>query len=126
MGFNIRKTDKNVTIVDLSGELDRHTGLKDITGSFASMKFDKESRLVFNFKDVTYVCSEAVGLICSLSEDIRKAGGRSVCCALSGLPKDVFDLLGVPKILASFGTEAEALSSVISGSGESARRQASA
>ena len=60
MGFNIRKTDKNVTIVDLSGELDRHTGLKDITGSFASMKFDKESRLVFNFKEVTYICSEAV------------------------------------------------------------------
>jgi len=112
VGFNIRKADADVLILDLSGELDRHLGIKELRGTFASLRPGKATRLVFNFRDVTYICSEAVASICALAEEIRKTGGRAACCALRGLPKDVFDLLGVPKILASFGTENEAVSSL--------------
>jgi len=49
-----------------------------------------------------------VGMVCALAEEIRKAGGRAACCALTGLPRDVFDILGVSKILPLHATEEDA------------------
>lgn len=112
MGFNIRTAPQKVSVMDLRGELDRHLGIKDLRGTIANLHPSQETRLIFNFKDVTYVCSEAVGTICSLAEEIRRAGGHVACCALTGLPKDVFELLGVGKILSLYETEAAALKGI--------------
>ena len=105
MGFNVRKAAGDVLILDLAGELDRHLGLQELRGTFAKLHPGKSTRLVFNFRDVTYICSEAVGEICAIADKVRKTGGRATCCALRGLPKNVFELLGVPKILSSHETE---------------------
>ncbi|MCZ7645152.1 MAG: STAS domain-containing protein [Planctomycetota bacterium] len=126
MGFSIRKTPDDCTVLDLSGDLDRHKGLKELRETLGKFNPAKTTKLVLNFRDVTYVCSEAVGMVCALAEEIRRAGGRVACCALNGLPRDVFEILGVPKILRSFATEADALTGMNQDSPSSSTRRAQA
>jgi len=109
VGYNIRTSDGEYTILDLDGELDRHVGIKELRGAFAKLQLGVTTRLILNFKSVTYVCSEAVGEICAMADRIRKAGGRCASCGLSGLPRDVFELLGVHKILPNHETEKAAV-----------------
>jgi len=108
VSYDLRTKTENVTVLDLNGELDRHVGLKKLTAAIGKIKPSSRTRLVLNFKGVTYICSEAVGLVCALTEEIRKVGGRAACCALTGLPRDVFDILGVSKILPLHATEEDA------------------
>lgn len=114
MELQIRTAAGPATVVEMSGELDRHEGLKEMRVALARIQPGAETRLVFHLGGVTYICSEAVGTLCSLSEEIKKRGGRVACCALQGLPKQVFDLLGVPKILSVHESEAQALGFVTS------------
>lgn len=104
-------------MLDLDGELDRHVGVRELHQAMAKVKPTASMRLVMNFKSVTYICSEAVGMICLLAEEVRKAGGSAACCAVAGLPKDVFEILGVTKILALHETEREACTAVLQGPG---------
>lgn len=113
VAFNIRTNPQGVTVLDLDGELDRHLGVRELRNAVARLKPMNSKALVLNFATVTYICSEAVGMVCLLAEEVRKAGGRSACCAVTGLPRDVFEILGVTKILALHATEAEATSSVL-------------
>lgn len=115
VAFHFRNLDGGVVVLDLDGELDRHLGVRELHSAVASIKPNSATRLVMNFKSVSYICSEAVGLICMLAEEVRKAGGCAACCSVVGLPKDVFEILGVTKILAMHDTEAAACSAVMSG-----------
>lgn len=115
MAFVFRTGEGGVTVLDLDGELDRHVGVRELHKTVAALKPTASTRLVMNFKSVTYICSEAVGMVCLLAEEIRKAGGAAACCAVAGLPKDVFEILGVTKILALHETEREACTAVLQG-----------
>lgn len=122
VGFSIRKTSNEILVLDLSGELDRHKGLKQLRETLKALSPSRELRVILNFRDVTYVCSEAVGMVCALADEVRRAGGRAAFCALNGLPRDVFEILGVPKIVRSFSTETEALAGLNQDSSPSERR----
>lgn len=115
VAFHFRNLDGGVVVLDLDGELDRHLGVRELHNAVALIKPSAGTRLVMNFKTVSYICSEAVGLICMLAEEVRKAGGRAACCSVAGLPKDVFEILGVTKILAMHETEADACTAVLTG-----------
>jgi len=117
----VRTVEGNVQVFDLSGELDRLAGLKDFNETAATLRPAADTRVVLNFRDVTYVCSEAVGAVCAMVESIRRAGGKAVVCALNGLPKDVFNILGVPKIIPTFDAEDQAVAAVLKSGSRKAR-----
>lgn len=109
MGFQIRNAEGGVTVVELSGELDHHKGSKEFYAYIESFKPAKGMRLLIDLAGVTYICSETVGAVLNLGESVIRAGGRACCSGVRGMPKDVFEILGVESVLNLYPSEAEAL-----------------
>lgn len=109
MGFQIRNAEGGVTVVELSGELDHHKGSKEFYAYMDSFRPAKDMRLLIEMSGVTYICSETVGAVLNLGESVIRAGGKACCSGVRGMPKDVFEILGVESVLNLYAGEAEAL-----------------
>ena len=109
--MDIEVTNINgIEIFSLSGRLD--------LSSAASLKeqFDivlgrEARRFHFNFEHVKFINSFGLGILLSISKDIRISKGRMTFSNLNGYVSEVFDQTQLTRILEIYPTEDEAINS---------------
>ncbi|MBD3617507.1 MAG: STAS domain-containing protein [Gracilimonas sp.] len=104
-----RQTD-NVSILDISGELDAHTA-SHLENALKSL-IDKESyAIVVNCSGLDYIASAGLGVFMAYIEDVRSLGGDIKLTNMNDRVYNVFDLLGFPTLYDILEDEKEALES---------------
>ncbi len=103
------RTNQNIQILDLKGELDAHTA-SDLEAAIHKCQSGGNFQIVVNGADLMYISSAGLGVFMAYIEEIRENGGDLKITNLQAKVFNVFDLLGFPMLFDIFDTEEEAFS----------------
>lgn len=96
-------------MVNLKGEIDHHTS------QLVKIQIDDLSRkkgikkILFNFKNVTFMDSSGVGMIIGCYKAMKKIGGTVGAYYINDRIKKIFEMSGIFNILDYYNDEKEAL-----------------
>lgn len=102
------RTNGEVRILDLNGELDAHTA-SELESAIEKCQEENAVRLIVNGKQLVYISSAGLGVFMAFIEEIRERGGDIKIAALRPKVYNVFDLLGFPMLFDITDTEEEAV-----------------
>lgn len=109
--FSIATRQKdNVTILDISGELDAHTA-SQLENALKSLIDDENYSIIVNCSNLDYIASAGLGVFMAYIEDVRSLGGDIKLTNMNDRVYNVFDLLGFPTLYDILEDEKEALTS---------------
>ncbi|MEX0721056.1 MAG: STAS domain-containing protein [Balneolaceae bacterium] len=109
--FSIATRKKNqVSILDISGELDAHTA-SQLENSLKSLIDDENYSIIVNCRGLDYIASAGLGVFMAYIEDVRGLGGDIKLTNMNDRVYNVFDLLGFPTLYDILDDESEALAS---------------
>lgn len=97
-----------VQIVRLSGYIDAHS-FPRFEEEMLSLVNQGNYRLLLDLHDVTYICSTALGLLLQIFRQVRHNSGDLVVAGVPDKIANIFNLLGISKLIRAFNTETEAL-----------------
>ena len=100
--------EKGTTVVLLAGNFD-FAYTADLDKTMTDLVESGETGLVLDMAETGYVGSTAVGGVLGCAGRLRRRGGELRLCNVPACSQDVFDLLGVYKFVAVYGSRAEAL-----------------
>ncbi|KYO65796.1 anti-sigma F factor antagonist [Thermovenabulum gondwanense] len=102
----------DVMIVNLKGELDHHVAarIKDDIDYVMSRKNIK--KIIFNFKNVTFMDSSGIGMLLGRYKSIKSVGGALGVCNVNERIKKVFDISGLFNIIPCYTDENDALEKI--------------
>ena len=105
----ITKIKDDVLIVNLKGEIDHHTAftIKDEIDYYIVR--NNIRKVLFNFKDVSFMDSSGIGMIIGRYKILRKAGGKIGVINLTPKIKRIFEISGLFNIVKYFNNEKEAI-----------------
>lgn len=101
--------DLDYEVVEFHGELDQSNladadrQLSDLLAGF-SRPF-----LVFDLSDLKFIHSEGIGFVVSVHTKLAKKGQQLVLSGLRGNVADIFEVVGMSKLIQSFATVQEAI-----------------
>jgi len=97
-------------LVRLRGELDHHW--TDMLRQRIDQKMTEcgLKHLLLNLEGLTFMDSSGIGLLLGRYRRVTQQGGQMVLCKVSSAVFKVLEISGVPKIMPSYESEAEALS----------------
>lgn len=101
--------DNDYEVVEFHGELDSSTipdAEKRIFGLLADYKRDY---LVFDLADLNYINSEGIGFVITAQMKLAKKKQKLLLCGVRPNVAEVFDLIGVPKLVQVFPNISEAI-----------------
>lgn len=104
-----RKKD-NVSILDISGELDAHTA-SQLENSLKSLIDQENYSIIVNCNGLEYIASAGLGVFMAYIEDVRGLGGDIKLTNMNDRVYNVFDLLGFPTLYDILDDESEAIKS---------------
>lgn len=104
------RQQQNVSILDISGELDAHTA-SHLENALKSLIDDKSYSIVVNCSGLDYIASAGLGVFMAYIEDVRSLGGDIKLTNMNDRVYNVFDLLGFPTLYDILEDEKEALNS---------------
>lgn len=98
----------DVSILEISGELDAHTAsqLEDV---FQQLIGQEKYKIIVNCARLDYIASAGLGVFMAYIEDVRGFGGDIKLTNLKPKVFHVFDLLGFPALYDIVDTEQEAV-----------------
>lgn len=102
------RTNDNIHILDLKGELDAHTA-SELEAAFERCTEQNHYDIVVNGDQLQYISSAGLGVFMAYIEDVRENGGDIKIAALQPKVYNVFDLLGFPMLFEIVEAEEEAL-----------------
>ena len=105
----VRKKN-NVSILDISGELDAHTA-SQLENSLKSLIEEKNYSIIVNCGGLDYIASAGLGVFMAYIEDVRSLGGDIKLTNMNDRVYNVFDLLGFPTLYDILDDESEAINS---------------
>ncbi|MDR9418384.1 STAS domain-containing protein [Gracilimonas sp.] len=109
--FSIATRQKgNVTVLDISGELDAHTA-SHLENALKSLIEDDNYSIIVNCSKLDYIASAGLGVFMAYIEDVRSLGGDIKLTNMNDRVYNVFDLLGFPTLYDILEDEKEALQS---------------
>lgn len=109
--FSIATRQKeNVSILDISGELDAHTA-SHLENALKSLIDEECYAIVVNCSGLDYIASAGLGVFMAYIEDVRSLGGDIKLTNMNDRVYNVFDLLGFPTLYDILEDEKEALQS---------------
>ncbi|MDG5767471.1 STAS domain-containing protein [Balneolales bacterium ANBcel1] len=103
-----RRSESNIVILDIFGELDAHTA-PVLEKEFQQLIEDKSVEIIVNGSSLEYISSAGLGVFMAYIEDIRSQGGDIKITRLKPKVFNVFDLLGFPTLYDILDTEADAI-----------------
>ncbi len=107
--FNIAtRQHNNVSILDISGELDAHTA-SQLENALKSLIDENRYSIVINCSGLDYIASAGLGVFMAYIEDVRSLGGDIKLTNMNSRVYNVFDLLGFPSLYDILEDEQEAL-----------------
>lgn len=104
------RQNQNVSILDISGELDAHTA-SQLENELKSLIDNKNYSIVVNCSGLDYIASAGLGVFMAYIEDVRSLGGDIKLTDMNDRVYNVFDLLGFPTLYDILDSEQEALES---------------
>ena len=109
--FSIATRQKeNVTVLDISGELDAHTA-SHLETALKSLIEDESYSIIVNCSKLDYIASAGLGVFMAYIEDVRDLGGDIKLTNMNDRVYNVFDLLGFPTLYDILEDESEAIES---------------
>lgn len=109
MDANIEILNRDIIKVNLKGEIDHHATLvikEDVDNYIEKHKLIK---ILFNFKDVTFMDSSGVGMIIGRYRKLQKIGGRIGVVNITPKIKRIFQMSGLFTLVSCFNNEREAI-----------------
>lgn len=100
----------NVSILDISGELDAHTA-SQLENALKSLIDEESYSIIVNCSGLDYIASAGLGVFMAYIEDVRSLGGDIKLTNMNDRVYNVFDLLGFPTLYDILEDEKEALQS---------------
>ncbi|MDZ7808707.1 MAG: STAS domain-containing protein [Gracilimonas sp.] len=104
------RQNQNVSILDISGELDAHTA-SQLENELKSLIDNENYSIVVNCSELDYIASAGLGVFMAYIEDVRSLGGDIKLTDMNDRVYNVFDLLGFPTLYDILDSEQEALES---------------
>jgi len=102
------RSNGQVQILDLKGELDAHTA-SDLEAAIQKCQSSNQVHILINGGGLLYISSAGLGVFMAYIEEIRELGGDIKIAALQPKVYNVFDLLGFPMLFDILETEVMAL-----------------
>ncbi|HEY2805680.1 MAG TPA: STAS domain-containing protein [Gemmatimonadales bacterium] len=102
------RTDRNVTIVALAGNLDSNTS-PQAQLALDAMLAGGVTRVAIDFTALDYISSAGLRVLLGTAKKLSAKGGALHVFGLNETVREVFDISGFSTILAVFRTEAEAV-----------------
>lgn len=95
--------------VNLKGEIDHHMALVIKEEIDRYIEKHRIKKVLFNFKDVSFMDSSGVGMIIGRYKKLQKAGGAIGVVYLTPRVKRIFEMSGLFNIINYFSDESEAI-----------------
>ncbi|HHX22468.1 MAG: anti-sigma F factor antagonist [Tepidanaerobacteraceae bacterium] len=105
----IIKIKDDILLINLQGEIDHHRSLTIRDQVDYYIKRYKIKKVLFNFKDVSFMDSSGVGMIIGRYKLLRKLEGRIGVVHLTEKINKIFEMSGLFNIVSSFNDVREAL-----------------
>lgn len=103
------RSNGDVRILDLNGELDAHTA-SELESAIEKCREEGSVQIIVNGKQLVYISSAGLGVFMAFIEELRERGGDIKIASLRPKVYNVFDLLGFPMLFDITDTEEEAVS----------------
>ncbi|MBS3947880.1 MAG: anti-sigma F factor antagonist [Dethiobacter sp.] len=97
-------------LVRVRGELDHHWSDLLRQGIDRELIERGAKHLLLNLEGLTFMDSSGIGVLLGRYKRITQQGGQMALCRVSSAVEKVLRISGVPKIITSYQSEAEALS----------------
>jgi len=108
MIVEVEKQGQNI-IVRLQGELDLCTAEEFKRVVEANLETRGVKNMILNLAGVPFIDSSGLGAILGRYKNIQERGGKLVAVELVPTVKRIFELSGLPKIIALYDEEAQAV-----------------
>ena len=102
------KSERNVAILVIKGEIDLHVS-PSLRTTLKAKAHAKTPRLLLDFAGVGYIDSSGLATLIEYYQSARTYQGKLALCALSSSVRSSFDLVRLTEVFSIFPTEAEAL-----------------
>ena len=102
------RTEKDVTIVAIAGNLDSNTSA-EAQRSLDAILTGGARKIAIDFSGLDYVSSAGLRVMLGVAKQLRASGGALRTFGLNDSVKEVFDISGFSAILSVFPSEADAL-----------------
>jgi anti-anti-sigma factor len=106
--FTVLHSETGIDVVLLRGEIDHHDGAPRLDKTLERLKDKRATKVLLDFRDVTYCCSAGIASILDAAETLRTWSGVLVCAAVSGSAREPMDLLNIPDVISFFDAVSEA------------------
>lgn len=104
--------DLDYEVVEFHGELDQST-LQTAEKQIVDLMVNFErSTLVFDMADLAFINSEGIGFVVNIHAKLAKKQQKLVLCGLKGNVADVFDVVGMSKLIPVYKTISEAIEQI--------------
>lgn len=99
----------NYQIIELHGELDQST-LPNTEKQIVAFLADFGRRyLILDLSDLKFINSEGIGFIVNMHTKLAKKGKSLILCGMQGNVKEVFEVIGISKMLPVYANVAGAI-----------------
>ncbi|AYO30685.1 MAG: hypothetical protein PWR06_1069 [Thermoanaerobacteraceae bacterium] len=103
------KIIEDMMIVNLKGELDHHTSHMIKIQIENIIQKTSIKKILFNFKNVTFMDSSGVGMIIGRYKALQKIGGMVGVSNLNSQIRRIFEMSGLFSIIPCYNDEKEAM-----------------
>lgn len=99
---------RDIDVLDLAGQFN-FASRKDFTAALDKLKQAGNPHVVFNFKQITFVDSAAIGLLALAAQQFKIHNRRLSIVGAQGTVKQVLDLAHIDQMIPTFPTEDAAI-----------------
>jgi len=104
----VEKTEKNVLVLVIQGEIDLHVS-PSLRTTLKAKAQAKTPRLLLNFAAVGYIDSSGLATLIEYYQSARAYQGKLALCDLSPSVRSSFDLVRLTEVFSIFPSETAAL-----------------
>ncbi|WP_041423888.1 anti-sigma F factor antagonist [Thermosediminibacter oceani] len=105
----VLKSCEDILIVNLKGELDHHMAhlVKEKLEEYLAKRAFK--KILFNFKNVTFMDSSGVGMLIGRYKSLQRIGGKVGAVNIGQQVRRIFEISGLFNIIQCYNNEKEAI-----------------
>lgn len=104
----VHRTHRTADVLDLVGQFN-FGARKEFTAALEKVKQGHSTHILFNFKQVTFVDSAAIGLLALASQQFKGQNRQLGIVGAQGTVKQVFDLAHIGQMIPLFPSEDAAI-----------------
>lgn len=104
----VHRVYRNIDVLEIAGQF-HFTSRKEFSAALEKLKQAGTPHVVFNFKEITFVDSAAIGLLALAAQQFKSLNRRLSIVGAQGTVKQVLDLAHIDHMIPTFPTEDAAI-----------------